>query len=538
MKYQLSPAYVHALTAAVGAPERAVAAYTAWRSDGHAPDDEERRLLASIAANVALLLPDDEWLTEIHAKRRLTLVTNVRRAASCKQVADALRAGGIDSLWFKGVGLLTWYRDPSLRSMADADLLVPWHLRHDAIDLLAARGFAPVGAREVDAMHALTDSFPGWGMHAGEVEVDVHWRPLHYLANRPHVDAQVFARARAATLASVSLVVPDPSDHFALVLAHGMRAASEAHLISLVDACQLLHAPDFDAERAAQLARDYERTTALLEACELFEQLRLPPELEAQIAAVRGSLHRRTIADRMVGYLSNAPDAPFGPNEHKRKLQNETWRALSATPLRVGGPVGGLLDVGRREMGVRRVRDMPGELLWRAAGRRAALERFRADRGTPPQRRRRLAVGDRVQVGETDVLTSLLPTGWWNPESHHVWSDGPEAVIDFDIDLGAATSCTIALEVWPFVSRVSPVLAVAVSVNCRPYSTWKYTLGSVTEQMQRLLITKSALDGGRCQIMFVFRGTSSPLAAGQSDDARQLGLCFRSLTIEPVSNGG
>jgi len=531
MRYQLTEAHVRALTAAIGSPEVARDAYLAWSADGHLPDAEERRLLALIAANVSPLLPEDRDLVAIQRKRRETLANHLRRVASCNQVADALLASGIDSLWFKGVGMLSWYPDPSRRTMWDADLLVPWQLRHEAIDVLAARGFKPVFGRGLEEMHVLTASYPGWGMkHADETEIDVHWRPLHHLRQRPHVDADLFSRGRVTTIGSLELVVPDPSHHLVLVMAHGMRAASDAHLISLIDACQLLRADDFDADRAADLAREYERTSALIQGCTMLHELNLTPDLGDRIAELRKRLRRRTVADRLI---ARAATTTAGPSARRAQLASDAWAALS-TPLRKGGPLTGLLETSRSWLGVQRAREIPGQLLWQASGRRAALERLRADSGTPPERRLRLAIGDPVRVGEIDSLSNLLPTGWWEAEGSFVWSQGQASVIDFDVDLGAQDGCVVELVVSPFVGDTSRTLEVAVSVNRRRYARWQYMISTPAKYTHRIPMTKSMLDDRRCQIMLICKNASSPKASGVSDDARTLGLSLVSLALRPA----
>ena len=169
-----------------------------------------------------------------------------------------------------------------------------------------------------------------------------------------------------------------------------------------------------------------------------------------------------------------------------------------------------------------------------AAGRPASLERFRGERGTPRERRPLLSIGDQVRVGQTDSLSNLLSSGWWEVENDIVWSRGRESVIDFDLDLGQARSCNLALSFTPFVNDAHPTLSVEVRINRRHRATWVYAAGAAVDATQRIAVPETTLDHGRCEIVFIVQGSSSPLASGVSNDARVLGVAFRSLTIEPV----
>ncbi|MCU1360947.1 MAG: hypothetical protein JWN99_2236 [Ilumatobacteraceae bacterium] len=540
--HRLPASHTLALQSAIGSPDVARAAWSAWRDGGHIADVEVRRLMAMIASNLARVLPDDIELATIHAERRRTLVRQVHRLKRCQQIAEALRTEGVDSLFFKGTGLLSYYPDRSVRTMWDADLLVPWHRRHDSIDVLTSRGFTPVYGRDVESMHRLTDSNPGWGMHHDDgTEVDLHWRPLPHLRDGPGMDEQLFALARPASVASIELAVPDPSHHLVLVLAHGMRSTSEARLIAIADACRLLGTTDFDPDRAAQLAHSYERTSSLIAGCTILERLldvdpdtgRLGPgiELSGPVSALRRSLRARTMRDRLYGREVNAR---FGAATTRAQVAREAWEAAAVTPLRKGGPVTGLIDVGRRRIGAPRKRNIPGELLWVAAGRPAVLERLRGEHGTPAADRPILSIGDQVLVGRTQHLSNLLAAGWWPAEDDSVWSRGRVSVIDFDLNLGPSRSCNVALVVTPFLSEAHPVLSVDVRVNHRQRATWVYGTGQEYELTQRVSIPEATLDGHRCQITLIVREASSPLASGMSNDGRVLGLSLKSLTIEPI----
>lgn len=527
------------LRAAVGSPDVAVAAWQQWRSDRvvYDADSEEARLLAPIAARIGRLLPDDPELQRLNGHRRHSWTINTLRVARSGDVAASLRAAGIDSLFFKGLGMLPHYRELSMRNMNDADLLVRWHQRHEAIDHLVGIGFEPVYGISARAMHRMDQIYPGFGMRRADgIEVDLHWRPLHHLRRRPHLDEPLFEHSRFEQVGHTPVAVPDPSHHFVLVVGHGMRSDSAAHLIAVVDACQLLAAVDFDPERAAELARRYERTSAVRDVCRIIDDVLADGaaddlvDVRRRASTLRRSLTRRSIGDRLLDRQLHTPPSP--PN-NRPKVVRDIWVAASDTSIRRGGPLTGLADLARREMELGRSRDVPAQLTWIMGGRTQSLQRFRRTTTRVP-RPPSLRIGESLTVAASDGFESLLASGWWELESHHVWSHAPEAALCCMIDLEPGRSCNLAITSVPFLTETNPDLTVDVRVNGRTLAIWRYHLDTDVEITQRITLSATDLVDGRCDVVFVIDGGSSPLATGVSEDVRVLGMALQSVAIEPI----
>lgn len=528
------------LQAALAAPDTAVAAWRAWRA-GHVvydADEEESRLLATIASRIGQLVTDDAELQRLHGHRRHAWTVNMLRAAQTNDVASSLRAAGMDSLFFKGLGMLPLYGDMSMRNMSDADLLVRWHQRHDVIDHLASIGFSPVHGVSLAKMHTLDRIYPGFGMRRPDgIETDVHWRPLHHLRHRPHLDEILFEYSRLERIGATTVAVADPSHHLVLVIGHGMRSDSGAHLIAVADACQLLVAPDFDARRAAALAHEYERTSAVDDVCAVIIDILADGAHSDLVNArdraieMRQRLRRRTVGDIL---LDRQLTSAHGSSSGRLKTARSMWVAASDPRWRDGGPVFGLIDLARRELSLDRARDVPAQLVWILGGRSEPLGSFRRTVGGAGEDVPTLPIGDSVSVSTTTGFELLLASGWWEPEEHHVWSKAPEAALTLNIDLPPNRGCNLMMRTVPFVNATHPDLTVDVRINGTSRAVWRYRYETDVEVDQRITLHADDLDDGRCEVLFIIHGASSPLESGVAADERVLGIALQSIAIEPI----
>jgi len=251
----MSPRH-RALFRAVVAP--ATAAHEAWAQwcalvPIAQADQQESQVLPLLAQRVT-----EGGFDAAHARR----LRGLRRHASIRHflvleelavAADAWRAVGIVPVALKGVALAEVYGTTNVRTVGDADVLVPAHQRRAAVDAMLAAGFRlglGLQPEHLDVwaqrFHALPLSRPGLP------EVDLHWRLSHQPVECDATTAAVFRRAALATAGSWR--VPHPSHQLAITVAHGWAATSQASLRMMVDVAFLLTDATVTAEMVEEVA--------------------------------------------------------------------------------------------------------------------------------------------------------------------------------------------------------------------------------------------------------------------------------------------
>ena len=158
-------------------------------------------------------------------------------------------------------------------------------------------------------------------------------------------------------------------------------------------------------------------------------------------------------------------------------------------------------------------------------------------RGEQPSSMRRdstpvVEIGVTRYFGNIDLNRAGLLSGWAQPEEAHNWSDGCQAVHTvFIIDPGQG--CVIEVEGEPFFGERSGRQDIILHVNGFQISRWRLAnsgpcvLSAMIEPEQ--LFRRDGSMFLRCA--WSFPDSISPAALGMSDDTRELGFCFRSITI-------
>jgi len=142
------------------------------------------------------------------------------------QTAAALRSAGIPVMLLKGLHLARFvYPEPALRTMADADLMVPRDQLARAEQVLLDRGYGPVPRPEIEP-------FCTWSNHlaklekAGAADVELHWT-IERPTSPFRIDLEgLWARSREVGFEGVPVRVLTPEDlllHLALHLSYHHR---------------------------------------------------------------------------------------------------------------------------------------------------------------------------------------------------------------------------------------------------------------------------------------------------------------------------
>lgn len=141
-------------------------------------------------------------------------------------------------------------------------------------------------------------------------------------------------------------------------------------------------------------------------------------------------------------------------------------------------------------------------------------------------------IGTTRLFGNFDLGTSGLISGWSAPEDPHVWNDGPEAVMEIVTDPTDRT-LRITVEVIPFIGGTVKSQNVTLYVNGSRIGFWRlreskpYLLSGTIEPEQIFERDGKAL----LTCSFHLPDSAKPVDVGVGKDGRELGLCFRSITL-------
>lgn len=141
-------------------------------------------------------------------------------------------------------------------------------------------------------------------------------------------------------------------------------------------------------------------------------------------------------------------------------------------------------------------------------------------------------IGTTRLFGNFDLGTSGLISGWSAPEDPHVWNDGPEAVMQIVTD-PAHRTLRLTVEAIPFISGRVTSQDVTLYINGARIGFWRlrdskpYLLSATIEPEQIFERDGKAL----LTCAFHIPNSAKPVDVGAGKDTRELGLCFRSITL-------
>jgi len=134
--------------------------------------------------------------------------------------------------------------------------------------------------------------------------------------------------------------------------------------------------------------------------------------------------------------------------------------------------------------------------------------------------------------GQTDIGRAGLLHGWSDPEEAHVWNDGPEAALRL-ITRKPRTPYRLTFEGEPFLSKGCPRQDMTLFVNGLRLGFWRlteprpHTLSVVIEPQQ--MFDRNGMT--TLNLVWYLPTSVRPADVGLGSDYRELGVCFRMLTI-------
>lgn len=252
-----TPAQELLLKAALATDDSAIAHFRAWRDMIDLDADFDRgsfRLLPLLYATLSHLGFSDSLMGRLKGTYRRAWCEAQPRFEQAREVLSLLHRQGIHTLMTKGVPLaISYYRNETVRPMADLDVVVPRAQAHDAIKALEQAGWVSgplTRDRDLEFHHARQFFHPQGG------EVDLHWHVL--LECRSAATNQSFwDRAEPLVVRGIATRQLDPTDMLLHTVIHGVRWNAEPPIRWIADAAMILRrAPGIDWDRLVRLAKD------------------------------------------------------------------------------------------------------------------------------------------------------------------------------------------------------------------------------------------------------------------------------------------
>jgi hypothetical protein len=134
--------------------------------------------------------------------------------------------------------------------------------------------------------------------------------------------------------------------------------------------------------------------------------------------------------------------------------------------------------------------------------------------------------------GNYDIGTTGLISGWSSPEDPHVWNDGPEAVLQLSTII-VKHPLRLTFEGVPFIGGKCTFQDVALYMNGARLGFWR--LREPRAQMLSAIIEPEQIfeRRGKAMLTCIWHLPQSvrPVDVGAGKDTRELGFCFRSITV-------
>ncbi len=291
--------------------DEALPAWEAWRSSVALDDVDggSRRLLPLAYRTLVRYGRDAPELALLKGLYRQTWYRNQLLRKRLAEVVGALASRGIGALVLKGAAFAElYYKDPGLRPMDDADLMVPLAQAPEALRLLAELGFGPP-VRHPERLISVRHSV-GLRSASGD-EVDLHWHLLWECFDADD-DRPFWEASSAFDLAGTPARALAPADALLHVLAHGAMWNRIPPIRWVADALTLHRAVGeaIDWERLGALAARYRLLLPVgttLDYLKRVFDLPVPENLVARIAA-----HRPRHAERLDHFVRRHPQESLG----------------------------------------------------------------------------------------------------------------------------------------------------------------------------------------------------------------------------------
>jgi polysaccharide transporter, PST family len=333
--YRPGPVQQQLLVVALGNPERAA---DAWKSLPDTFDLDELEpgsfeLMPLAYRNLSAVHPDDPELPRLKGIYRRSWVKNNLLLGRTSEIADALRAAGIPTLFLEGPTYAArFYGDLSLRPTSSVHVLVPPSDAAEASALLELKGWTPRSG---------SGAYPGWRLlfdAGGNICVLRSSLAFDYLSRDDDgAGDPLWHAAEEQRIGESVVLVPTPTDALLATCVAGARYGPLPTTQWLTDAVMILRTAEVDWDRVIDLAVTHRQQLRLREAlaCLLELPVPVPDRVHAAHAWLAGQ--QPTRRDRLAFELSSGRLARHGglPHALAELVAQTSGESLARTAARL-----------------------------------------------------------------------------------------------------------------------------------------------------------------------------------------------------------
>lgn len=495
-------------------------------------------LLPLLYRRLEAILPDEPWIGRLKGVYKRTWTHNILLFRNTHRAVGLLQSHGIDAMLMKGMGMLPYYGDPGLRTMADADVLVRPEQASLAADCLTDHGWRPNPA--CSQRYLETHIIPGehgWNFVDGELQLDLHWSPVHRKFGEYGTDA-LWENAVERGVLGMLAPVPGAADVILLTLIHGVMPQHNRAVQWVTDVMHVLGS-GLDTGQAELLARRVRERRFSVWSGDMLGYLRW--RYGVGVLPLRRDKERLTPGDRleflefqqMIEMRGQWPLYRRAACLMMSMRRNAVGRSVPGRVLVFSRP---LVEAARR-----RCRHQWQVLKWRINRNRFAsnwLRRAWPGALLPPKPDWNVpvfSVDDIVRTSRKGTGYRYAVSGWALQEADHLWSDGYQARIVFSIEKAVRGHIKLTLAFTPYVSGSDDIARIDLALNRR----WCERLTCFRSAAVRhgLFIQTAVLGSDRVVDLVI-----SPLDPGrpadegerEHTDDRLLGVCLTSLDLTPL----
>ncbi len=259
-----TPVQLLLLKASLASGDAAEEAWRAWQRaiDLDDVDASSMRMLPLLLHNLGARAAADPCVGRYQGIARRTWYENQLIFARAAEALQLLHSAGIRTLLLKGLPLAhLHYPSPSLRAMADIDVVVPFEQLPQAVAALRANGWSPenesvVKIRPVQFEHSWTFRKPGG------CDLDLHWR-VDRAAFDTAAEQAFWDGSEPFTLRGVETRVLNDTDQLFHTCLHGAIANLVPPFRWVADAAMILRRGRVDWDRFIQHAEQRKYGTVL-----------------------------------------------------------------------------------------------------------------------------------------------------------------------------------------------------------------------------------------------------------------------------------
>lgn len=528
-------------------PDRRVAerAATAWAdsADLDTLDFASVQLLPMLTARPDPLPIGERLATQIANVSRVTWLRTESHARMIAPTIGDLREAGCDPVLMKGAALVYGHGVPArLRPMFDVDVLVDPVRLPDAAGLLIERGF---NARDAAGLRngepRLLAMKHGEDFSRGEgVSIDLHWSALGSM-RRPELAASLSEHAVPCTIAGVECRSLGRADLLAVTIAHAADPWRTVRERWVGDCVLLMRGHDelIDWELFAARGRDWRIAQPMLEA---FEYLADVAQVELP-AATRRSLEACPVpvAVRARRLRTPAEDGtPAVAGKVARLIEDYEVEIADHAPLGARTGASDFAEFLVRKQGLSRRRELPGELVFAAAGRpwrtRRKLRGLVGRSSGPGDEAAhwpRYELGSEVSFGGAAPRGEFLDSGWWFPEDFGTWSRGALSRVRLGLAEPIRGGAQLTVGLRAPLAEDHPKVGIDVVVNEHRLARLTLSLENPTTSTTLPIPPEALIGRPGVEIDFVVDGTCVPAELGLAPDPREIGIGLGELTLSP-----